>query len=90
MAAKRKVKLAKLKRRSGTHPNPCHKKGERNIFCPHYCNCLDFAIKKSWDFWACLDCRFKENRQYMEDFPYTNGDAVLYHSLPPEIFLKVG
>jgi len=90
MGEKSKAKIANFKRRSGNHPNPSPKRGERNIFCPHYCNCLDFAINKAWDSWACLECRFQDNRQYMEEFPFTNNDTVLYYSLPHDIYMKVG
>lgn len=90
MGGRAKRKVARFKRRSGSHPSPSHKKGERNIFCPHYCNCLDIAIKKSWDYWACMECRFKENKQYMDEYPYTNSDTVLYHTLPHDIYMKVG
>lgn len=90
MAGKAITKSANLKRRSVGPPSPSHKKGERNIFCPYYCTCLDYAISKSWDYWACFECRFKEKRQYGEEYPYTNSDQILYHSLPPEIFMKVG
>lgn len=90
MGGKARSKIASFKRRSGGPPSPSHKKGDRNIFCPHYCKCLDIAITKSWEYWACFDCKFKESRQYLDDYPFTNSDTVLYHSLPPEIFMKVG
>jgi hypothetical protein len=90
MGEKLKTKAANVKRRSGNHPNPSHNKGDRNIFCPHYCNCLDFAINKAWDSWACFECRLKENKQFVEEFPYTNNDSVLYYPLPHDIYMKVG
>ncbi len=90
MGARAKAKVTTIRRRSSNHPNPTYKKGERNLFCGNYCQCLDFAITKSWDYWACVDCKFRKDQQYMEDHPYTNSDTVLYHTLPPEIYLKVG
>ena len=91
MRAKSYPKVSKLKiRNDGTGPNPTYKKGERNIFCPHYCKCLDFAIYKSWEFWACFDCSQKTNQQPINEYPCTRNDSVLYHSLPQEIYAKVG
>ncbi len=91
MQARGASKVAKLRRRSRHNgPNPVAKKGERNLFCPNYCQCLDFAIMKAWDCWACTDCKLRANAQYYDDFPATNSETVLYHSLPHEIFLKVG
>jgi hypothetical protein len=90
MASRAKAKVKSVRRRSSTHPNPTHKRGDRNLFCDRYCQCLDVAIHKSWEYWACLDCRFKNDQQYMNEYPYTNTDTVLYYPLPSEIFLKLG
>lgn len=90
MGERAKQKANKVKRRTSNHPNPCHKRGERNIFCPHYCNCLDYAINKTWDYWACFECRFIESRQYVEELPFTNSESVLYYSIPHDIYMKVG
>ena len=91
MLAKRKSKVTKMRRRSKDNgPNPVFKKGERNLFCPNYCQCLDFAIHKSWEFWACFECRHKGDVQMFDNYPATNNDAVLYHTLPQEYYLRVG
>jgi hypothetical protein len=90
MGGRAKTKLASIRRRSSNHPNPTGKKGDRNLFCGQYCRCLDFAINKSWDYWTCSECRFRNDQQYMDDYPYTNNDTVLYHTLPPDIYMKVG
>ena len=91
MIAKQKSKVAKMRRRSKNGgPNPVLKKGDRNLFCPNYCQCLDFAILKSWDFWACIDCRHKMSVQVFDDYPATNSETVLYHTLPQEFYLRVG
>jgi hypothetical protein len=90
MGVKAKENVKNVRSRTTNHPNPTHKKGDRNLFCSHYCQCLDFAIKKSWDYWACPDCRFKNDQQYLNDYPCTNSETVLYYTLSPDIFLKVG
>jgi hypothetical protein len=30
--------------------------GHRNLFCGHYDNCLDEAVKKGWNSWSCTRC----------------------------------
>jgi CheY-like chemotaxis protein len=41
--------------------NPVWRQGNRNIFCPLYRECLDDAIKGSWQDWDCGDCPHKLN-----------------------------
>jgi hypothetical protein len=48
--------------------NPHWRKGNRNISCPFYSECLDDAIKGSWEDWNCDGCRYKlnyENRPWV-------------------------
>ena len=91
METKRKSRIARLKRRSSADgPNPAYKKGDRNLFCAHYCQCLDFAILKSWEYWSCFDCKFKKQALVLDDYPATNSETVLYHTLPQEYYLRVG
>ena len=33
--------------------NPIPKRGERNICCPFYNDCLDQAVEGSWQSWDC-------------------------------------
>ena len=40
-------------------PNPIHKSGTRNVFCPYYDECLDHAIKHRWKYWKCSECPHK-------------------------------
>jgi hypothetical protein len=42
--------------------NPTHENGKRNQFCPFYCNCSDYAVESSWDFWTCSKCRLKAKK----------------------------
>jgi CheY-like chemotaxis protein len=44
-----------------TERNPVWRQGNRNIFCPLYRECLDDAIKGSWQDWDCGDCPHKLN-----------------------------
>lgn len=40
-------------------PNPIHKSGTRNVFCPYYDECLDHAIEHRWKYWKCSECPHK-------------------------------
>ena len=42
--------------------NPIQKKGERSVFCSHYKGCLDHAVRMSWLYWDCGDCRYKHDQ----------------------------
>ena len=30
--------------------------GQRSLFCVHYDDCLDVAIRRGWGSWGCLAC----------------------------------
>jgi hypothetical protein len=38
--------------------NPTQRRGDRNLFCSNYNNCLDKAIARSWHSWNCHKCKF--------------------------------
>jgi len=42
--------------------NPSRNKGDRNLFCGNYNDCLDHAIAHSWDSWNCCKCKSRFNR----------------------------
>lgn len=44
-----------------TGRNPVRRQGNRNVFCLFYRECLDDAIKRSWQDWDCGDCPQKLN-----------------------------
>jgi CheY-like chemotaxis protein len=55
--------------RSAMNPerNPVPRQGNRNIFCSLYRECLDDAIKGSWQDWDCDDCPNKLNHKNEPD-----------------------
>jgi hypothetical protein len=65
--------------------NPVHQKGDRNIYCPHYGDCLDYAIEVSWEYWNCGDCHERGNQAAMPDFRFRSDDAVDFFDMPLEI-----
>ena len=68
--------------------NPVHTKGDRNIFCPFYRNCLDDAVRFRWKYWACLHCQHKKNGKFLTDVLLTPTDTSPYYSLPPSVYKK--
>ena len=68
--------------------NPVPVNGERNIFCPHYCDCLDHASKNHWEYWGCQDCAHKQETEPVADVPLSLQNTDPYYSLPPSLYQK--
>ncbi len=70
------------------HFNPQHEQGKKNIFCPYYGECLDYACKQHWGYWSCLNCvhRRKSKAVTTDLFAAQNYDP--YYSLSPSLFIK--
>ena len=68
--------------------NPIHHKGKRNLYCPHYRNCLDHASKNHWEFWACQDCAHLNETKSATEVLLSPHNADLYYSLSPNIAVK--
>jgi len=45
------------------NPNPIHRNGDRNVFCPYYNDCLNHAAKLHWQNWDCSECPHKMTQQ---------------------------
>jgi len=60
--------------------NPIHESGERNILCPFYNDCLDYAVNGSWQAWNCSQCPHKLIKQSIADYVLYNTD--LFYDLP--------
>lgn len=71
------------------NPNPIEVKGERNVFCPHYRDCLNYASKNYWEYWACQDCPYNNETEVAADVLLSPGNADLYYSLSPTLYQKV-
>ncbi|MDY6950422.1 MAG: hypothetical protein SWE60_02840 [Thermodesulfobacteriota bacterium] len=44
-------------------PKACHKTDQKNVYCPHYGQCLDQAAKAYWPSWDCSECPYKTTIQ---------------------------
>jgi hypothetical protein len=67
---------------------PINTKGSRNVFCPHYSDCLDYVITKSWKNWNCNKCEHRQARDPMIDIPLTVGE-ISYYDLPLDIYRQI-
>ena len=67
---------------------PRRMKGEKNVFCPHYRSCLDFASRRYWDYWSCSECLHRTTIQALEDFFPPSPGAEPYYTLSPSLYLK--
>ena len=69
---------------------PIAKTGERNIYCPYYGGCLDYAVDHSWESWNCSVCGHKMANQSIREWEYEITEALAYYDLPPTIVENVG
>lgn len=69
--------------------NPVYTKGARNVFCPYYGSCLDHAVKKHWEYWACFDCQHKKKQVLITELFIAKSCADPYYSLSPALYEKV-
>jgi len=71
-----------------TQSNPVHAKGKRNVFCPHYRECLSYACNNYWEYWSCLDCEHRREKESITDIPLSPQNSYPYYSISPSIYLK--
>lgn len=64
---------------------PLQRKGDRNVLCAHYNECLDFVIKKAWESWDCGDCIHRFNQEARPEMRFMANEEVAYYDLPFEI-----
>jgi hypothetical protein len=70
-------------------PNPICKRGERNIFCPFYSDCLDKAINQFWQCWTCSTCAYRKTKSIDEAEYSADGEEIEYN-FSPDIIRKIG
>jgi hypothetical protein len=64
---------------------PARKGGRRNIFCPHYSECLDLVIQKQWMSWGCRGCRHRFDESGRAELQCGTEHAVPYYELGTSI-----
>ena len=74
----------------GQKEYPVHSRGDRNVFCPHYNQCLDHAVKFGWEYWACLDCGHKQEQKLIAGVLLSPRSSDPYHSVSPTFYDEKG
>ncbi len=69
--------------------NPVHRSGKRNLYCPHYDQCLTHAAKYFWRFWDCSDCFYRNVAESITQINYGSDSMSSAYSLPVEISRKL-
>lgn len=57
---------------------PVCKKGDRNVFCRYYGDCLNYVIKKSWEYWDCGRCLHRLNQEGKPEIQLTVSESIEY------------
>ncbi len=60
---------------------PVGKGGHRNIFCPYYNECLNYAIQEYWEDWNCTSCENVANEEAKPEMRMTVSGSVPYYEL---------
>ena len=60
--------------------NPIQEPGERNVYCPNYNDCLDYAVSSSWKVWNCSQCPYKLIKQSISEYAFDSADT--FYDLP--------
>lgn len=68
--------------------NPICKRGERNIYCPYYSDCLDYAVNHFWQHWSCSKCPYKKIRA-IDEIEYGAIGEELDYEFSPDIIRKI-
>lgn len=63
-------------------------KGERNIYCPHYNDCLDYVVNHFWQSWSCSKCPHRKKRT-IDGLEYITNDEELDYEFSPDIIRKI-
>lgn len=72
-----------------TARKPIHRNGYRNALCPDYGKCLDLAVRRSWEFWDCEECKYRSERDPEFDMEVTLSRSVVYYDVPLEVAVKM-
>jgi hypothetical protein len=64
---------------------PTNRSGGKNIFCPYYHSCLDYAAKRNWNSWHCSNCDYKSTKKPIRLSEFIADNALPYYSLSPEL-----
>jgi hypothetical protein len=60
---------------------PKGRKGERNILCTYYGDCLDCAIRNAWEHWNCSKCEFRDDEGAAPETLFHVNHAIPFYDL---------
>ena len=60
--------------------------GSRNVHCPHYGACLDYAVKHVSEYWNCRNCPHKLKQESMTETECALDGSVLHYRLPSNMY----
>ena len=67
--------------------NPLHEQGKKNVFCPHYRECLSYACSNYWAYWSCLDCEHRREKESITGVFLSPQNSDPYYSISPSLYL---
>jgi hypothetical protein len=70
--------------------NPICERGERNIFCPLYNGCPDYAVKASWESWNCSQCKYKAIKHSITGCEYELNEPDPCYDIPSIFAHEIG
>ena len=68
--------------------NPVCRRGDRNVFCVYYGDCLDHAVDHRWRYWNCTECSHKLIQQ-VPSAVQTVNDSNIYYEFSPTLSREV-
>jgi len=69
--------------------NPIPRPGVRNIYCPLYNDCLDYAVRASWQTWGCSQCPHRLIEQSVAQREYELNNTDPCYDLPPNVAQRI-
>jgi hypothetical protein len=61
--------------------HPQQRRGERNIFCPLYNDCLNYAVQSGWIGWSCSRCPYKSVTECPHEYGYARTDSAFCYEM---------
>ena len=69
------------------HPDcsPIEKKGNKNVWCDYYDDCLDYAVDNSWKYWDCGNCTHQNRQESRLAILLKENSEIDYYEIPKGI-----
>ncbi len=87
-ASSTKARFMTTPNRLEDDPHPVCQSGSKNVFCPYYERCLDYAAEKNWGYWNCSVCPHRLTQVRLKSYPSIDDSEPLCH-MPWEIYRQV-